>query len=409
MPESLKTSSQFEIREELQEMVIRELLGPAQGEYEEIVEQQVSDRYLVGMLAPLNQPMGQDEIEELAEGGPPGGEEGSPEPDAIHNTKILPSSIGLTFTVDGEAKSIVVIARWGQYDRVESETLTTENLNPKKIWKRKPVAGISEPIPLQEGQIPNWSPYPDNPEVIVRGRTRKSQDGLWIVTLFLVNQQTEPKQLRDAAWIFQPQLIVKSSDGKAIFCKEPIPIHSKHLDPLTKLENETMAMLYRHEVEFAVGHGVSVYAETDPDDSKQAMQIETKVMPIHEVPKQVHTTPNEEPALEGVVLDMKELAEMGDAEFSEKLGKLSSAYADWIAQEKQKTDDPEIQNYYKSAASESIKRCEEIQKRIQEGLDLLTSNPQAAEAFRFANQAMYPTNRIINFRHMRNSLVASCG
>ena len=49
----LRVPSPSELRSELEEMVIRELLGPAGGADEEVHEHlRVRDRYLVGMLAP---------------------------------------------------------------------------------------------------------------------------------------------------------------------------------------------------------------------------------------------------------------------------------------------------------------------------------------------------------------------
>ena len=41
-----------ELRAKLEEMVVNDLLGPAGGENEELVERNVRDRYLVGVLAP---------------------------------------------------------------------------------------------------------------------------------------------------------------------------------------------------------------------------------------------------------------------------------------------------------------------------------------------------------------------
>ena len=40
-----------------------------------------------------------------------------------------------------------------------------------------------------------------------------------------------------------------------------------------------MALLYRHHVEFAVGHGISVHAEVAKDSSDRATSIETVIVP----------------------------------------------------------------------------------------------------------------------------------
>jgi hypothetical protein len=41
------------LRQELEDLIRRDLLGPAGGEQETITEQSVRNRYLLGMLAPL--------------------------------------------------------------------------------------------------------------------------------------------------------------------------------------------------------------------------------------------------------------------------------------------------------------------------------------------------------------------
>jgi hypothetical protein len=55
-----RVASPFQIRQALEEKVLKDLLGPAGGEYEEIDEGRVSDRYLVGLLAPLHRRKRQD-------------------------------------------------------------------------------------------------------------------------------------------------------------------------------------------------------------------------------------------------------------------------------------------------------------------------------------------------------------
>ena len=59
----------MKIRAELEQMVLSDLLGPAGGPSEEITEQSVRDRYLVGMLAPKRQELLPEEFDELQQGG----------------------------------------------------------------------------------------------------------------------------------------------------------------------------------------------------------------------------------------------------------------------------------------------------------------------------------------------------
>ena len=97
------------------------------------------------------------------------------------------------------------------------------------------------------------------PEVYVQGLIRK-RDTHWVVTLFLINGQEEPKIKKDETYLFQPEIVVESPDGSAIFEKRP-----QGRDLSDDLERATMEMLYRHQVEFAVGHGVGVHAEVSKE------------------------------------------------------------------------------------------------------------------------------------------------
>ena len=130
-----------QIRDEINELVLADLLGPCDGEEEEVDEVRVSDRYLLGMLAPLRQTVAQEEDEDLADAGPGSGEEGATEKTTAVAETMFPSSMGLTFTVTGEAETFAVKASWGRYARAESDHLETDKGNPKKVWRRQPMGG----------------------------------------------------------------------------------------------------------------------------------------------------------------------------------------------------------------------------------------------------------------------------
>src|SRR5207244_6281817 len=134
--------------------------------------------------------------------------------------------------------------------------LTTPTGEKKLVWKRNQRQGVSKPIPLQVGRV-TWTPDADFAEVHVQGIIRKRAD-FWSVTLFLVNGQEEPKKLRDTAWLFQPELSVESPDHGPIFHSRPQRKDAGKADPLAFAEELEMAMLYRRQVEFGLGHGASL-------------------------------------------------------------------------------------------------------------------------------------------------------
>ena len=393
--------SQHQLRSELEAMVLGDLLGPAGGEGEELTERTVRDRYLVGVLAPSRSAGAdatpvvdeeeEDEIplipDELSEGGSDTADDGTTDTDTPVTVAHLPSSMGMTFCVDAEAKSIKVSATWGQYKREKREGQTDYKGNTLLVWKRY-VRGGSIEVPLKDGALNATAPDPQFPDIYVQGRIRK-RNTHYAVTLFFVNAQEELRP-KDEYHVFQPKVVASSVDGQAIFCKRTT------LGSNNDLEERLMAMLYRHYVEFAVGHGVSVHAEVAKDSSDRAVSIETVVVPTYEVPRTAAPSgkdAHDNPAfgkLEGLVLDMKLLAEADAKKLPKLLEPLITAYKDWIDREESKLNDPkEGLTQFGDASRVAIDNCRLTLKRIEDGLQLLAKDPQAFESFQFMNRAMW--------------------
>src|SRR5690349_9970176 len=86
------------LRQELEDLIRRDLLGPAGGEQETITEQSVRNRYLLGMLAPLKViEVDEEPFEELADGSEDNAEEGTAEPSTPAKHGVAPSTFGLSF------------------------------------------------------------------------------------------------------------------------------------------------------------------------------------------------------------------------------------------------------------------------------------------------------------------------
>jgi len=381
------------IREEIEALVLKDLLGPAGGPHEEVDEDRVSDRYLVGMLAPKNEErIAREGDDDLAAGCGDDGEDGHAESTATVGDSMFPSSLGFTFTVDAEVKALRLTARWGRYERTDSETLRNKAGGADRVWKRCPVEGVLEALPIAAGPIPAWSPDPEHRDVTVNGRIRRG-DGDWIITVFLVNGQRKLDRNKNEAWLFQPELIADSPDGKPIFVRRRLGRDPARTDPAVFAEESEMEMIYRRHVEFAVGHGVAVHAETASPDPWRATRLITRCVPFHDVPQQTPPTADDPgfEALRDLVLDMKELAaDVAAADLTARLEPLARAYADWITRERAKTEDPsERLQPYAQTARAALDRCEGALERIRAGIALLASDPHALEAFRFANRAMW--------------------
>ena len=393
--------SQYQLRAELEKMVLGDLLGPAGGESEELTERTVRDRYLVGVMAPsraanaaAKPSVDEEEDEEiplipdeLSEGGSDTADDGKTDADTPVAQAHLPSSFGMSFCVDGEAKSIKVSATWGQYKREKREDKTDYKGNTLLVWQRY-VRGGSITVPLKNGPMKPKAPDPEFPDIYVRGQIRK-RNTHYVVTLFLVNAQEELRP-KDEYHIFQPKLVASGVDGEAVFCKRTT------LGKKDDLEERLMALLYRHHVEFAVGHGISVHAEVAKGSSDRATSIESVIVPTYELPRTAPPTEkdaDENPAfgkLTGLILDMKLLAEADAKTLPKQLAPLVTAYRDWIDREEIKlTDQKEELAQFGDAGRVAIDNCRFTLKRIEEGLELLTKDTKAFESFQFMNWAMW--------------------
>ena len=381
------TVNPLDLRTQLHQMVVADLLGPAGGPTEELDEDSVRSRYIVGLLAPRGQSALPDEQDELALGGGTETQDGKPASAPAPLPAMLPSSIGLTCSVGADVEAIQVTARWGYYSRGRSETLKNEKGEPKLTWLRRQIEQTSAPISLKDGKIEPWYPEPDFPDVYISGLIRRYA-GAWSVTLFLVNGQTEPKQRKDEAWLFQPEIIVRDPAGAPIFIKRPLPVPGMDKEP----ETQAMDMTYRRQIEFAVGHGVGVHAEklaadfhseTGATSWEQAVEIRTSVLPSYEV-EQV-----EAPRMEAVELDMQVLSQLSGEQFEAAIGPLCLAYEEWIVHEEARLNPatPDLIPYAQPSRS-ALDACRIALGRIRDGLNLLKTNEQAAMAFRFANRAM---------------------
>ena len=412
------------VRHLLETIVKDDLLGPAQGPEEEIVGMSVRDRYILGRLGPRKVDGGDgvsvtDEEMRDVEASPDENKSGNsdhadhdgnnafatdiaeeePEEDVAdafdmtRSSSLVPSSMGLTFCIDADLPDVEVEVSWGGYIRTKSVVaVNPETDKPLNCWKRIPFGGKNV-LKLSEGRIPEFSPDSRIGTVSVIGNVSRPVEGSRLVTLFLVNKQIEPKENRDAAWLFQPEIAVRSPDGKAIFRKRPLQNLSKDDSELKALD-----MIYRKKVEFAVGHNISVHVENGDGNCEQALEIRTTPIPRYEVPatEVPGTGKGDRPMLKEIAknhkLDMRAIATAmatGSAEDAETgvIGQLVGEYSDWIEEQRKAASDAAF-DFYRKSADANLKKCDEILERLRAGIGILKCNENARKAFSFANTVM---------------------
>jgi hypothetical protein len=203
-----------QVRRELEELILADLLGPAGGPDEEVDESRVTDRYLVGLLAPRRSRVEPELQDELATSQVDSSDEGTVEPGVPPAPTFFPSSFGFTCSVSAEATSLEVSAAWGAYRRQASQA--GGEGTARVVWRREP-AGRPRTLTLGAvGHVDLGAPDPAYPDVVVKGRLARLGDD-WLVTLFLVNDQEERATRKDEAWLFQAELAV-SAEGSRFSC-----------------------------------------------------------------------------------------------------------------------------------------------------------------------------------------------
>lgn len=390
--EVLQNPTPLQVREQFVDMITRELLGPAGGSEERVYEQNIRERYAVGLIAPANATALEDPEDEqgpLATDEPDTSEEGYADQElpnfetaevsySTEKTSLIPSSVGMTFGVNKDTEALKITVRWGYYER------DAEEQDDQRIlyWQRIPfetsvVASIDD---LADGK---WMPDPERPLISVRSLVREYEDA-YTITLFLVNSQKEPAINKGEAWLFQPEISVEAPDLDPIFIRRRLP---DGLNP-TEVEDNIMRMMYRKKIEFAVGHGIAVHSELPQDRWDVAQRVRTVVIPTTEIERM------EPPAIENLTIDMSELANARMGEFAALLLPLVEAYSGWINKKvdyfDQNPDDLHPFQINGINIPHTIEReWNEALKRIKAGIQLIDIDNTAAEAFRFANRAMW--------------------
>ncbi len=396
-----KIPSHLYLREKLHKLAMQDLLGPANGPHEIVAERSVTSRYILGRLAPKGQSYIPEEDDDLSTGGDTQTQDGKAETPPAGQVSMLPSSIGMTLSVDAATTYLQVTVRYGYYRRIhrdevddpallgevpeeendeKSETRFKQNL----FWKRWPIEATTDPVELKVGRLPIFYPQPDNEKIYIEGRCHKQKDA-WTISLFLVNAQKEERPNRDESWLFQPEIEVRHPNGDAVFIKRPLPVTSTRPNP----EDEMMKMLYRQKVEFAVGHGVGTHAKPKPGHWERAVSVRTSTVPDYEVQRMEPPKMGEIPALDETVLNMKTLAGLQKGEFSTALDPMTDAYESWISTQEARLQNPakDLEPYF-DTAKDMLQNDRETLIRIRAGIALLDNDEQAAKAFRFTNEAM---------------------
>lgn len=379
-------TTSLEVREGLVSALQLDLVGPGAGH--ELADELLpgwrrpSNWYLTGFLIPSNTPREQsadaDEDDDLGEAPESAGlAEESSEEGKSGKKGYFPSSMGLSFLVPREARGLAVVARWGDYapDEIEGE-----DGKPTSVWRRRARQETVEVVlgagsgELKVESVPNSGGLELHfVERLVSTENLKEHipEGTRSVSVFLVNRRSSDEESPDKTFAFQAELEVR---GEQPFVPRP-----NLRGAMPEDWDECVADLhYADTPEYATGHGVSAEWEI-VDDACRVLR--TAWIPTAEVEK------TETVDVEGVELSMESLGELADGHAAKgALQPLVESYRAWI--DGQRGVIAELAQGRGETAGELLRLAGIAADRIERGIDVLTEDPDALDAFRVANRAV---------------------
>lgn len=392
-------NSRIEFRRDLVELFDGLACGPlAEGE---VIESAPGDTYLTGILWPrgVGSEASDDEDIVAGEAGDPDGEAGVPGYRAVK-----PCSIGITFTVPGDADVHIDLGATSRY-RPESAQADADDAtgqkaasqkrkaHPAVVWRHERLgyklvlagAQAAGTEALNDFVCPDGSLRKDR-DVCLHVRRRVTGNAATItVTLINTAAEAEDSSLRDTACLFQTQILISARLGPNLALIVPRrQAHPTAPDP-DVLSN---LLIYRDAVEYAVGHGIS--AEWAEPKSVGVEWTRTAWLPRHHV---AGTDPKGHSRLGDVLISHPQLLHaewLSTADRAAVVAALDSlviCYQTWI---KDRVEDriDSFESDLNRAAKANLIRCREAAGRMGQGVRCLENNEDAWLAFRLANEAM---------------------
>jgi hypothetical protein len=392
--------SSYAVRENLVDILQRELLGPIHGP-EETLPFSPRSQYLVGHIAPVklvgsatatpDDTDGGDLVEVrtdddgVSEGrGVPAyaaddteadAEDDDVEDRAPKQGLMIPASMGLRFQVPADLEAFHVVASWGTYETVETDKVTKVG-RPVREYQRTPIEetrtvrladlkpGQTATIGLKESIVLRVDRY-DDPKF-----------GRVLVEIALCNDRETPMPIPLSMWMFQTKLLVDAG-GAEVFL--PVQDVMEQDWPEHDEEVKRLNLQYKDRLEFAIGRTCSA-DWTQRKGSRRATAVETTWLPIGETPQ------TKARSVEDAVLAMDALSSVKAGELRSGLAPLVDGYGAWI--DTQEAEAAKLPSHLQETAEIALWEAREAHKRLVAGLEHVATDTEALRCFQFMNRVM---------------------
>jgi hypothetical protein len=251
-------ADKVEVRQNLENLIVRDLLGPWDGE-SELLKGSPKSRYLVGMLAPVvtnpevQKVSTEDEDGEVVVMGDADsnvtGDDAS-EDSAASGLLMHPSSMGLRCQVPKEVLALRVVARWGKYEPTQIQA--EESGAARGFLRTQTEHSVVIDLAKQESDyVLDADDSRLHVEVYENGKQK-------VVEISLLNVKTHEKIAPVPSWMFQAGFEVVGVNGDSVFLPTDDVLEIPVTDPDPEVQH--LSLLYSEQLEFAVGRACSVQA-----------------------------------------------------------------------------------------------------------------------------------------------------
>jgi hypothetical protein len=388
-------------RENLADILERELLGPANGP-EEVLNASPDAAYLVGRIAPVKLTAGSDDPQDAHEddaatdvGDAEDADQGrgvpvtavddssaDAEEDDVEDRPqqrglMIPASMGLRCQIPAELDELTVVAEWGVYHPVADES-DGKDASRARRYRRTPIE-VRTTITIAELTPGRTTEIGFKDRIVVRiDRYDDAERGCRVIEIALCNDRETPRKIPVDAWLYQTRLTVDAG-GAEVFLPVSDPLTDTREEPDDELRRLTLQ--YRDRLEFAIGRTCSVDWHV-ADGARRASKVWTTWLPTCETPQ---TTAEE---IGTAMLDMTELAAATREQLDTGLTPIAEQYAAWLDGEEQRA--AALPVHLRDEAQDAVTEARKVQQQLAAGIEhfLAQENDEALRCFRFMNRVM---------------------
>lgn len=389
------------VRQKILDAVRKDLIGPA-SDCEQLNEVPTSS-YITGLLYPADTDVTEDEnyndVEFTEKNFDADGEtlevgifeEEEPE-DRVKGGFQKPSSIGVSFYVSNDVQKVNAYINWGKYyaEQVQGEAIDktleedAENKKKKKhtIYIREQMNDVVE-INFNEMGRSKQIPLESNGNIYIYVMKMQLDNGYKMVSVYLHNNDKSDGDEKEYEKVmFQVEMLIADDLMNPIFVPE-------YLCRKVELEDE---YYYKGRPVYARGRGCAATWEKKAEEIN-ATAIKSSFIPDYEIP-----------SVSAQIDDMPEHAfsmlQMGSpkkkSEVIQNLRTLTEMYGSWIT-DVLTNDEAMHDDKFKATGQTIIDKCNDANRRMNAGIDLIENNDKVYQAFVFMNQAMYLQRSITAF------------